>query len=91
MKTFDEFKRVADIIKTPNYDSTRFDRLIESESGIDGLIISPSKISSISRFYERTNSYNRSKITELINTNIRNVDKVHKLAIDYEKYKQKRD
>ena len=93
MKSYNEFIITINNSIHPDFDVSRFDYMIEQigDCVIDNVSISSSKISSIRRFYEDTNSYNRSKIMNLINTNIRNIDKVHKLVIDYEKLKQQRD
>ena len=69
MKSYNEFIKMVDMITSFDFDCTRFDRLIESNNGIDGIEISSSKIFSIKRFYESTNHYNRSKMVELININ----------------------
>lgn len=81
---------MCEVLKDPNVDATRFDRLLESEGNcdFDGTFISSSKTSSIKRFYENTNPFNRSKIVGLINNSIKNFDKVHKIVIDYEIVKQ---
>lgn len=77
------------LMKHSNLDVSRFDRLIESNGDCDfeGIYIHGSKVSSIKRFYEKTNLYNRTKIVELINNNVSNFEKVHKIVIDYETIK----
>lgn len=90
MKTYNEFIRLSANMVDSNYDSTRFDRLMECSGGqFDGVIVSRSKISSIINFFESTNDYNRFKVSDLINNNINNINKVHNLVLDYEKNKQK--
>ena len=88
MKSYNEFMRVISLLKNPDYDSTRFACLIEGKINIDGKILTTSKISSIIRFYESTNDYNRSKVAELINISMDNFDNVYKIVLDYEKAKQ---
>ncbi len=90
MKSYNEFMRTMKIEEDPDYDSTRFDRLMEWEGGsFDGFDdLSSSKMSSIVNFLESTNDYNRSKVVALINTNVDNINKVHKIVIDYEKSRQ---
>lgn len=93
MKTYNEFISIIEKEEDPNYDIGRFVRLIDQteDCTIDEVDISYSKVSSIRRFYEDTNHYNRVKIVDLINTNIRNINKVHKIVIDYEKNKNQRE
>lgn len=76
-------------LEDPLVDISRTERLLahEGNSEFEGLYISSSKISSIRRFYESTNDYNKLKVANLINTNIDNITKVHKIVIDYEKTK----
>ena len=83
---FSDFIRVCEKLDDPDYDSSRFDRLLEfkDDSVFDGINIERSMVSSIKRFYENTNEYNRSKISNLININIRNFEKVHRIVLDYE-------
>ena len=83
MKSYHEF------IDNISYSFGRFDRLIkeEDECIIDGVKISHSDLMKIKNFYENTNKFNRNKIEEMINNNIRNVNKV--LAIILEYYRNK--
>lgn len=86
MKSFREFITESN---TKNFSIRRFDELIEKTSTcvIDGYEVHASVLSSIKRFYENTNPYNRAKVVGMINNSIRNVEKVHKLVLDYEKIK----
>jgi len=93
MKFYNDFVNELSSFDDPKYDCTRFDRLIENthDCVISGISISASKISSIRRFYENTNPYNRSKVVGLINNNITNIDNVHKIVIDYEINQHKKE
>lgn len=92
MKTYNEFMLILESFDDPNFDCARFDYLIEQTDDciIDGVEVSLLKISSIRRFYEKINPYNRAKVVGLINNNITNIDKVHKIVIDYEKSQTQR-
>jgi hypothetical protein len=48
---------------------------------IDGIEINRNKISTIQRFYESTNEYNRTKISKMINNDIDNIDVVYELIL----------
>lgn len=91
MKSYNEFVRVATLMENPDYDVTRFGCLLEGKIEFDDELLTTSKWSSIVRFYESTNDYNRSKIADLINTNINNVNKVYKIVLDYDKVKQQQE
>lgn len=88
-KLYDDFVYMCEVLKNPAVDMSRFDRLLEAEgdSVFDGVTLQSSKLSSIKRFYETTNPFNRAKIVELINNSIDNFDKVHKIVIDYNEAK----
>lgn len=87
---YDDFMRMCEVLDNPYFDPDRFNVMISSNNGcvIDNISIHRSAINSIRRFYMSTNDYNRSKIAELINNNIRNIKRVHKIVIDYEIVKE---
>jgi len=89
---YNEFINKTKKILNDSYDSSRFERLLNSEFEYQegDIIISGSKLSSIKRFYNNTNDYNKRKISEIINNNIRNVETIYEFIIEYEtmKYKQ---
>lgn len=86
MKTYSQF---ISALNNSLYSYGRFEHLLEQDGDceIDGVVISYSSISTIRRFYNNTNDYNRVKISEMINNNIRNIDRVIALIREYEKYK----
>jgi len=86
---FSDFIYMMECINNINYNSSRIYIIMESDGDYkeDNIIISSSKISSIRRFYESTNEFNRAKITNLINNNIGNIDKVHNIVMEYIKLK----
>lgn len=86
MKSYQNFLRVSSLFEDPGFDPFRFDRVLEGEH--DAVDISESKLSSIIRFYESTNEYNRTKIMDLINISKNNITKVYKIVLDYEEHKQ---
>ena len=89
MKSYEEFKRRMGLFENPDFDPFRFEVFHEwTEGSIDGFVISEVKHTRILRFYESTNDYNKGKITDLINNNISNFNKVYKIVLDYEKVKQ---
>lgn len=85
-KTFSEF---IVILENSSYSYGRFDYLLEQKDDciIEGVSISHSMIFKIQKFYNNTNEYNKSKILNLINTNIENVYKVENIITDYENSK----
>lgn len=88
MKSYNEFIRITKLMENPEYDSTRFERLLTSVGGnFDGVDISNSKLSSIVMFYEGTNEFNQTKISTLINNSIGNIDRVNNIVIEYYKIK----
>ena len=92
LKSFEEFKRTSRLFENPEFDPFRFERFYEWTEGLlEGINISRSKYSMILRFYESTNDYNKTKITDLINNSMSNLDKVHRIVLDYEKIKQQRE
>ena len=82
MKTYSDF--ISTVINE-SYSYGRFDYLLEQESDcvIDGVTISNSSITLIRRFYENTNTYNRTKISDMINNSISNINRVVNLIKDY--------
>lgn len=86
MKSYEEFLRSTSLFEDCDFDPCRFDRVINGEDDI--IDISKSKLSSIIRFYESTNEYNRTKIMDLINISKNNITKVYKIVLDYEEHKQ---
>ncbi len=86
MKTYSDF--ISTVINE-SYSYGMFDYLLEQESDcvIDGVTISGSSITLIRRFYENTNTYNRTKISDMINNNIRNIDRVVNLIREYKRVK----
>jgi len=93
MKLYEDFIFMCKVLDEDSYDPTRITRLLEmtDDGYIDEVFINRSVISSIRRFYEGTNEYNRSKIANLINNNITNFKKVHQIVIDYELAKSTRE
>jgi len=87
---YDDFIEMMGVLTNPEYSLHRFDLMMESDGDYteDDKTVSFSKIASIRRFYENTNEYNRYKIKELINNSMDNIDKAHKIVLDYEKSKQ---
>lgn len=90
MITYNDFLYMCEVVENPHHDPNRFYNLllIDSDCIFEGVDINTSVISSIKRFHTNTNEYNRSKISELINNNVNNLGKVHKIVIDYELLKR---
>ncbi len=85
MKLYYEFIENIKAYENPDYDCTRFDRLLDGDIKLD-----ESKVSLIREFYGSTNPYNRAKIVGLINNSINNISRVVKIVEDYNKIKQTR-
>ena len=88
MKTYDEFLFE---ISNRRYCKDRIKRLLESETSYeeDNVVVTLSKICSIRKFFEATNDYNRSKISNLINNDIGNIDKVYNIVLEWVKHTRK--
>jgi hypothetical protein len=89
---YEDFIFMCEVLNSPDFDSSRMERLLESDDifECDGVSVRGSKLSSIKRFYKHTNEYNKSKISDLINNNIRNIDKVYNLVLEYENIKHQK-
>ncbi len=88
MKSFCELNSM---INNSSYDMGRFDYIMGRKNGceIDDVIIKQSFIISLKRFLNESNSYNTVKIENLINNNIRNINRVKKIILDYNTIKQR--
>jgi len=89
---YEDFIFMCEVLENPEFDLSRTERLMESDNLFEekGISISGSKLSSIKRFYKNTNVYNQAKISNLINNNIRNIDKVYNLVLEYENIKHQK-
>jgi hypothetical protein len=87
---YNEFITMMENITSPSYSSTRFDIIIETDGDYEegDIVVSHSKISSIRNFYNETNDHNRSKMREMINNNVKNIDRVYNMVLEYYKTKQ---
>jgi len=91
-KTYYEFiKYINECIHNSEIDDQRFDRFINCNGDYEegGVVIEYSKISSIKKFYDATNSYNKSKISDLINISVGGIDKVYNIVLEWTKNKVK--
>jgi len=88
---YDDFIQMMEVITNPSYSSIRFDTIIESDGDYEenGINVPYSKIASLKRFYESTNDHNRTKIREMINNNIENIERAYNLVLEVEYHKQK--
>jgi len=80
MKFDDEF---ITELNNDSYNYGRMTSILDSKDDciIDGIEINRNKISTIQRFYESTNEYNRTKISKMINNDIDNIDVVYELIL----------